>query len=188
MGHVHFQICEIILIDSQVDMHNALTKVLNVDWKFLKRLTFFRMFICLESATVRRHLTHLSNTFIRERICYKKFKWLKCKICWRVYLIIDNVLMVDQSSNPLRWRHNERESISHRQLHDCLLNRLFRHRSKKKTSKICVTGLCEGNSPGTGEFPAQMASNAENVSIWWRHHDPYGRLVLWSWIGRTVPS
>ena len=28
-----------------------------------------------------------------------------------------------------------------------------------------------GNSPGTGEFPAQMASNAENVSIWWRHHD-----------------
>ena len=27
-----------------------------------------------------------------------------------------------------------------------------------------------GNSPVTGEFPAQMASNAENVSIWWRHH------------------
>ena len=26
-----------------------------------------------------------------------------------------------------------------------------------------------GNSPGTGEFPAHMASNAENVSIWWRH-------------------
>ena len=39
-----------------------------------------------------------------------------------------------------------------------------------KTSKLCVTGLCAGNSPGTGEFPAQMASNAENVSIWWRHH------------------
>ena len=40
----------------------------------------------------------------------------------------------------------------------------------KKTSKLRVTGLCEGNSPVTGEFPAQMASNAENVSIWWRHH------------------
>ena len=26
------------------------------------------------------------------------------------------------------------------------------------------------NSPVTGEFPAQMASNAENVFIWWRHH------------------
>ena len=33
-----------------------------------------------------------------------------------------------------------------------------------------VTGLCAGNSPGTDDFPAQMASNAENVSIWWRHH------------------
>ena len=22
----------------------------------------------------------------------------------------------------------------------------------------------------TGEFPAQMASDAENISIWWRHH------------------
>ena len=40
----------------------------------------------------------------------------------------------------------------------------------KKTSKLCSTGLCAGNSPETGEFPAQMASNAENVSIWWRHH------------------
>ena len=29
--------------------------------------------------------------------------------------------------------------------------------------------LC-GDSPGTGEFPAQMASNAENGSISWRHH------------------
>ena len=51
---------------------------------------------------------------------------------------------------------------------EALLNRLFRRRSKK-TSKLGVTGLCEGNSLVTGEFPAQRASNAENVSIWWRH-------------------
>ena len=31
--------------------------------------------------------------------------------------------------------------------------------------------LCVGNSPMTAEFPAQRASNAENISIWWRHHD-----------------
>ena len=41
---------------------------------------------------------------------------------------------------------------------------------QRKLHKLRVTGLCAGNSPGTGEFPAQMASNAENVSIWWRHH------------------
>ena len=40
-----------------------------------------------------------------------------------------------------------------------------------KTWKLRVTGLGVGNSAGTGEFPARMASNAENVSIWWRHHD-----------------
>ena len=73
-------------------------------------------------------------------------------------------------SITLRWRHNERDSVSNHQPHDCLLNRLFRRRSKK-TSKLRVTGLCVGNSPGTGEFPAQMASYAENVSIWWRHHE-----------------
>ena len=33
-----------------------------------------------------------------------------------------------------------------------------------------VTGLCAGNSPATGEFPAQISSYAKNVSIWWRHH------------------
>ena len=71
----------------------------------------------------------------------------------------------------LRWRHNGRliMGVSNHQPHHCVLNRLFGCRSKK-TSKLCVTGLCAGNSPGTGEFPAQMASNAENVSIWWRHH------------------
>ena len=71
--------------------------------------------------------------------------------------------------NPLRWRHNEHDGVSNHQPHHCLLNRLFGCRSKK-TSKLRVTGLCAGNSPGTGEFPAQMASNAENVSFWWRHH------------------
>ena len=47
---------------------------------------------------------------------------------------------------------------------------LFRCKSKK-TSKFRVTGLCAGSSPVTGEFTAQRASNAENVSIWWRHHE-----------------
>ena len=70
----------------------------------------------------------------------------------------------------LRWRHDGHVCISNHQPHDCLLNRLFRRRSKK-TSKLRATGLCAGNSSGTGEFPAQMAINAENVSIWWRHHD-----------------
>ena len=83
--------------------------------------------------------------------------------------------------------------------HDCLLNRLFRRRSKK-TSKLRVTDLCAGNSPVTDEFPAPMASNAENVCIWWLHHGGWcnrwnldGRfqeamecLAMFHWCGRFV--
>ena len=72
--------------------------------------------------------------------------------------------------DTLRWRHNGHDDISNHQPHHCLLNGLFGRRSKK-TSKLRATGLYVGNSPGTGEFPAQMASDAENVSIWWRHHE-----------------
>ena len=68
-----------------------------------------------------------------------------------------------------QWRHNGRDGVSNHQHSDCILNPSCRPRSKK-TSKLRVTGLCVGNSPVTGEFSAQMASNAGNVSIGWRHH------------------
>ena len=67
-----------------------------------------------------------------------------------------------------QWRHNGHDGVSNHQPYDCLLNHLFRCRSKK-TSKLHITGLCAGNSLMTSEFPAQMASNVENVSIWWSH-------------------
>ena len=71
--------------------------------------------------------------------------------------------------NSLQWRHNGLDSVfNHRRL-DSLLKRLFRRKSKK-TSQLRVTGICDGNSPVAGEFLSQRASNAENVSIWWRHH------------------
>ena len=70
--------------------------------------------------------------------------------------------------HTLQWRHNGRTVVLNHRRPECLLNRLFSRRSEK-TSKLRATGLCEGNSSVTGEFPSQRASNAENVSIW-RHH------------------
>ena len=78
--------------------------------------------------------------------------------------------------SALQWHHNEHYGVSNHQPHDRLFNRLFRRRSKR-TSKLRVTGLCERNSPVTGEFPAQRASNAENVFSWWRHYDD---ITCWS--------
>ena len=113
------------------------------------------------------------------------------KLCVTV-LCEGNPSVTGGFTSPLWWRHNGRDSVSNHQPHHCLINSLFRRRSKK-TSKLGVTGLCVGNSPGTGEFPAQMASNAKNVSIWWRHHDkgpvtrkmfPYDDIIM----KRTFPS
>ena len=70
---------------------------------------------------------------------------------------------------PLLWRHNELDGVSYPWCHDCLLNRLFRCRWRR-TSKLSVTDLCEGNLPLAGEFPSQRTSNTENVYIWWLHH------------------
>ena len=52
----------------------------------------------------------------------------------------------------LRWRYNDHAGVSNHRPHGCLLNRLFRHRSKK-TSKLRVAGLCVGNSPGPVTSP-----------------------------------
>ena len=95
------------------------------------------------------------------------------------------IIVLQPDATKLRWRHNGQDSVSNHQHHHCLLNRLFGCRSMK-TSKLRVTGLCAGNSPGTGEFPAQMASNAENVSIWWRHHGAILNNVWVHWNTKAV--
>ena len=82
-------------------------------------------------------------------------------------VIIDRIVS-QLYTHALPWRHNECDGVSNHQPHDCLFHRLYRH--TKKTSNLRVIGLFEGNSPVTGAFPAQRASYAENVSIWWRHH------------------
>ena len=88
-------------------------------------------------------------------------------------------------------RHNEHDGVSNHQPNDCLLNPLFR-RISKKASNLRVTGLCAGNSPVTGEFPAQRASNAEKASIWWRHYNTpqYNMIFLHDrpWISPWITS
>ena len=75
----------------------------------------------------------------------------------------------------LLWRHNEFDGVSNHQPQPFIKF----GRWSKKTLKLRVTGLCVGNSPMTGEFPAQITSYAKNVSIWWRHHvDPLPSLAI----------
>ena len=58
----------------------------------------------------------------------------------------------EQRNPSLHWRHNDHDGVSNHQPHGCLLNCLFRRRSKK-TSKRRITGLCVGNSQGPVNSP-----------------------------------
>ena len=73
-------------------------------------------------------------------------------------LSLSDYNVYNDDDDSLHWRYNGHDDVSNHKPHHCLLNRLFGRRSKK-TSKLRVTGLRVGN------FPAQMASNAENVSV-----------------------
>ena len=82
-----------------------------------------------------------------------------------------NTFSVTETVVTLQWRHNEHHFVSNYRHRDCLFTHSFRRKSKN-TSKLRFTDLLwgeslEGNPPVTG---TQRASNAENVSFWWRHH------------------
>ena len=86
-----------------------------------------------------------------------------------------NVLTVSQKrrhegwKHSLQWRHNERDGVSNHQRLDCLLT-CFIQAQNKENLKAPRHWPLWGEFTGTGEFTAQKASSAENVSIWWRHH------------------
>ena len=75
----------------------------------------------------------------------------------------------------LRWRHNGHNGVSNHQPHDCLLKRLFRR--SKKTSKLCVTGLCEGNPP-VGGYKGPVT----------RKMFPLDDVIMWDMDGITIIS
>ena len=136
---------------------------------------------CLPLAAVKVYRNRVISRMchvIQELFANSNF-WSKTKI-FIPYLYWSHAM----DTTTLRWRHNGCDGVSNHQPHHCLLNRLFGCRSKK-ASKLRITGLCAGNSPGpgTGEFPAQMARNAENVSIWWRHHED----VIRRWFPGAMP-
>ena len=108
--------------------------------------------IICTSVRFRKH----GSAALREYVIWTEISWImKWEILQQLQLTISGYMFT-----ALQWRHNGRNNVSNHQPHDCLLNRLFRRRSKK-TPMFRVTGFCAGNSPVTGEFPAQMVSNVE---------------------------
>ena len=57
--------------------------------------------------------------------------------------------------------------------------------AEQKKSKFRVTGLW---GEFTGEFPAQKASKAQNVSIWWRHHETAIDGTVQKYLAMSLPG
>ena len=95
-------------------------------------------------------------------------------------------LLLPVPNMSLRWRHNGHDSVSNHQPHDCLLNHLFRRRSKK-TSKLWVTGLLCGelNSPHKWPVTWKMFPFDDVITrsgSWWIF-DCFWQTVLKNWWG-----
>ena len=118
-------------------------------------------------------LYHVSKSGPRREILIATFSPLSMNLLgYRWFVIIISLFIARRyrlNGRPSQWCHNEHNGVSNHLPRDRLLKRLVGRRSKK-TPNIRVTGLCEDNSLVAGEFSIQRASNAENVSIWWRHH------------------
>ena len=57
---------------------------------------------------------------------------------------------------------------------------------QRKHQSSASLAFCARNSPVTGEFPAQRASNTENFSIWWRRHET--NLLLQTFVNSLAPG
>ena len=117
------------------------------------------------------------------------FSTVKLKFCWASttaiqsfpwelrFLIVAVIWLEDMAKwwwsqlwpTALQWSHNERDGASNHRRLECLFSRLFRLTSNK-ISKPALLAHFQGNKLMTGGFPSQRASNAETVSLLWRHH------------------
>ena len=121
--------------------------------------------------------------FICTTLVLKNMKYIFVFLSWTTQWCgsyDENVAVTIKMSS--QWRHNERNGVSNHQPHDYHYHStVYLGADEKKTPKNpkapCHWPLC-GNSPVTSEFPAQMASSAENASIWWRHHGVAYNLIM----------
>ena len=134
----------------------------------------------LVAGDLRRHRARYDVIVMANRWVSARKTWIQCVTMSFLHKPIDL---------PLQWRHNERDGVSNHRRLGCLLNHLFRRRLKK-TSKLRVTGLYEGNSPVTGEFPTQRASDAEMFPFDYVIMPFFFNRPHWPWrgVGDWLPS
>ena len=97
--------------------------------------------------------------------CTLSMAWWKIAVSlsqttWRHSCLEPNHVIFALPLKSFQWRHNERDGVAYHQSPDCLFNRLLKKQIKENIK-----------SPRHWPLSVGRASNAANVSIWWRHHD-----------------
>ena len=103
-----------------------------------------------------------------ENCSYSNTGYVPTRTYTFMTVVLENICTM-----ALQWCHNERDDVSNHHPQDCLLNRLFKAQIKESIKAPRHWPLC-GEFTGDRWIPHTKASNAENVSIWWRHHG-YGQ-------------
>ena len=114
--------------------------------QFLPWCKHFNSSVCIHSTINMRTCVPEAGTKGWDKSIHPT---ITCPYPWYQFLAHKSLYAM---KSTLHWRHNDHDGVSNHQPHGCLLNRLFRRRSKK-TLKLCVTGLCVGNSPGPVNSP-----------------------------------
>ena len=94
-------------------------------------------------------------------------KWYWKLDVWQ-HNFVHGMLTLTTVKTPIRslqWHHNERNDVSNHRRLDCLLSRSGTDQRKHLSSASLAFVR------GIHWWPVEeRASNAENISIWWRHH------------------
>ena len=109
-----------------------------------------------EAGDLRRYHAHYDVIVMIQRLGTEQRRFSDSTLCRSATSIRGSQFQ----SPPLQWRHNERDGVSN---HGVLLSPGADQRKHQHSAPLAFVSR--------PDIPSQRASNAEKVSIWWRHHD-----------------
>ena len=163
-------------------------------------------YICVDNEYRVKHQPYIYAEYFQYYAQYFQYYFLHCFLCKHItqlmYIFIFH-FTADDHFNAIAWFLVVRKARIRRHVYITitLTSQWPRWRLKSPASQLFTQSfiraqikeniiaprhwpLC-GEFTGTGEFPAQRASNAKNVSFWWRHHAwlicPWLSLTLLRW-------
>ena len=166
----------------------------------------------LDAGDLRRHRAHYDDTIMPQGMhnpvgtilistfAYKfpfknKFPWIT-NMCSNVFVNTASVTLVFSTPYYHYWLWLEvpfpchycdvimGAMASHITSLTIVYSTVYSGADQRKHQSSASLAFVRGIHRWPVKFPAQMASNAENVSIWWRHHevDKYMLIIFWLWI------